>query len=118
MVICQDEIFKVTFFENNVKFAITFEWSVIELSYFTFVFLVRLFLLSQCQGYLSRSRSNIKVKFFGKWLLVFHKHSFFDIEFSMRFMHFTARLLYEHAVHLCNCFQFWPSLSICFWIKV
>ena len=48
--------------KNEIKLAITFKWSVIQLSYFTCVFLgVRPFLWYQGQDHLPRSRSNIKV---------------------------------------------------------
>ena len=68
--------------QKTLTLVITFEWQVIELSYFICVLLlVRYFLWYQGQGHLSKCST--KVTLFEKWLLrgtfIFHKHILFSI---------------------------------------
>ena len=58
-------------YKKTLTLAITFEWYVIKISYFTRVFLVARPFLG-CKGQGDQSRSNIKVMFFKKWPLQGH----------------------------------------------
>ena len=91
--------------QKPLTFFIIVEWLIIELSYFTCIFLVvKPILCYQGQGHLSRSTGKVTFKINGCYYLLFHRCSLFQICSSLKLnsskFYESFHNLYNHGPHL------------------